>query len=211
MTIGLALALLLGTVLHGVGALFHPMLHGDAEAHLRTIAGMSQWRPLHLAMLFGSGLIVAGVWVRLVNDRTFVRPALVAALSIVALGIAINALNTAYMARAGWDLAARFAAGDASVAALYDATHPIGLMAARFGNFVIALGALVLGFAEWHDPKPRRLDALLAWLAGVAGLIGALFFDESSRNVLAAVAVLSGWQVVTAVRALGVARSVKSS
>jgi hypothetical protein len=75
-------------------------------------------------------------------------------------------------------------------------------MAARFGNFIVALGALVLGWAEWHDAEPRRLDAVLAWIAALGGLIGAIFFVESSRIALAAVALLSGWQVVTALRAL---------
>ena len=160
-------------------------------------------------MLAGSGLIVAGVWVRLVDDRAFVRAPLVAALTVISIGVAINALNTAYMTGAGWHMASRFAAGDASMAPLFDATHPIGLMAARFGNFIIALGACVLGWGEWHDPEPRRLDAGLAWVAAAGGLVGAIFFAESSRIVLAAVALLSGWQVVTAVRA--VTLSVKRS
>jgi hypothetical protein len=76
------------------------------------------------------------------------------------------------------------------------------LVAARFGNFIVALGAITLGWGEWHDPEPRRLDAALAWIAAAGGLIGAIFFAESSRVALAAVGLLSGWQVVTAVRAL---------
>ncbi|MGQ0714384.1 MAG: hypothetical protein ACT4PJ_11735 [Gemmatimonadaceae bacterium] len=202
LTIVLALTLLAGTALHGIGALFHPMLAGAAAAQLSTIADTTYWRPLHLAMLAGSALIVAGVWVRLVDDRAFVRAPLVAALSVVSLGVAINALNIAYMAGSGWHMATRFAGGALDIAPLFDATHPIGLMAARFGNFIVALGALVLGWAEWRDAEPRRLDAVLAWAAAVGGLIGATFFDESSRLALAAVALLSGWQVVAAVRAL---------
>lgn len=202
LTIVLALALLAGTALHGVGALLHPVLAGDGAAQLRTIADMAHWRTLHLAMLAGSGLIVAGVWVRLVDDRAFVRAPLVAALTLISLGVAGNAMNIAYMAGAGWHMASRFAAGDAAMVPLFEATHPIGLMAARFGNFIIALGALALGWGEWHDPEPRRLDAALAWIAAVGGLVGAIFFAESSRIALAAVGLLSGWQVVTAVRAL---------
>jgi hypothetical protein len=75
-------------------------------------------------------------------------------------------------------------------------------MAARFGNFIIALGALALGWGEWHDAEPRRPDAVLAWIAAGGGLFGAIFFEESSRIALAAVALLSGWQVVTALRSL---------
>lgn len=202
LTIFLAVALLAGTALHGVGAILHPVLAGDGATQLRTIADMAHWRTLHLAMLAGSGLIVAGVWVRLVDDRAFVRAPLVAALTVVSVGVAINALNIAYMAGAGWHMATRFAGGDAAVVPLFDATHPIGLMAARFGNLIIALGAIPLGWGEWRDAEPRRLDAALAWIAAIGGLVGAIFFAESSRVALAAVALLSGWQVVTAIRAL---------
>jgi uncharacterized membrane protein (UPF0136 family) len=202
LTVFLAVALLAGTALHGIGALVHPVLTGDGATQLRTIADMAQWRSLHLAMLAGSGLIVAGVWVRLVDDRAFVRASLVAALTMISLGVAINALNIAYMAGAGWHMATRFASGDAAMPPLFDATHPIGLMAARFGNLIIALGAIALGWGEWHDAEPRRLDAALAWIAGIGGLVGAIFFAESSRFALAAVALLSGWQVLTAIRAL---------
>jgi hypothetical protein len=202
LTIFLGIALLAGTALHGVGALLHPVLAGDATSQLRTIAETTHWRGLHLAMLAGSGLIAIGVWVRLVNDRAFVRGALVAALTVISVGVVINGLNIAYMSGAGWRLATRAAIGDLSVVPLFDATHPIGLMAARFGNFLIALGAIPLGWSEWHDVEPRRLDAVLAWITAAAGLIGVMFFDESSRMALAAVAFLSGWQVVTAGRAI---------
>lgn len=202
LTIVLALALLVGTALHGIGALLHPMLEGAAVAQLATIANTTYWRPLHLAMLAGSALIVAGIWVRLVDDRAFVRPALVAALTVVSIGLTVNALNIAYMAGSGWHMASRFAAGDMGMAPLFDATHPIGLMAARFGNFIVALGAIILGWGEWRDAEPRRVDALLAWIAGVGGLIGAALFVESSRIALAAVALLSGWQMLAAIRAL---------
>ena len=212
LTMVLAVALLAGTALHGIGALLHPMLAGDGATQLRTIADMAHWRTLHLAMLAGSGLIVAGVWVRLVDDRAFVRPPLVAALALISTGVAINALNIAYMSGAGWHMAAQFAGGDASMVPLFDATHPIGLMAARFGNFIIALGALVLGWAEWHDAEPRKLDAVLAWITFLGGLVGAVFFHESSRIALAAIALLSAWQVVTAFRAIrGAAGNQKSA
>ena len=202
LTIVLALALLVGTALHGLGAVLHPMLAGDGATQLRTIADMAHWRELHLTMLAGSALILAGVWVRLVDDRAFVRAPLVASLTVISIGVALNALNIAFMAGAGWHMATQFAAGDASMTPLFDATHPIGLMAARFGNFIIALGAVILGWAEWKDAEPRRLDAVLAWAAAAGGLVGAVFFAESSRMALAAVALLSGWQVVTAVRSI---------
>jgi len=199
----LALALLAGTALLGVGAVLHPVLAGDAAAQLRLIAGTTLWRPLHLAMLAGSALVVAGVWVRVTFGRdAAVSPALVAALAVVSIGLTVNALNIAYMAGSGWHLATMYAAGRAELAALFEVTHPIGLMAARFGNALVALGALMLGVVERHDAASPRWMAPLAWLAAAGGFVGVLFFDESSRAALGAVALLSAWQVATAVRAL---------
>jgi hypothetical protein len=78
-------------------------------------------------------------------------------------------------------------------------THPIGLIAARIGNLIVALGALVLGWAEWQDPSRPRWIAWLAWAAGAGGIVGVVFFDEASRLALAAVALLSGWELATAI------------
>jgi hypothetical protein len=202
----LAIALLLGTGLLGVGAAVHPTLAGDAAAQLRTIAATPHWRTMHLVMLAGSGLVIAGIWVRII-DRAIISAPMVAALALVALGVGINALNIAFMAGAGWHMAALFQGGESQMIPLFDATHPIGLMAARFGNFLVALGALALGWAEWHEPGRPRVLALLAWLAAAGGVVGVLFFNEASRLALAAVALLSGWQIATALLALMSARA----
>ena len=203
----LAIVLVIGTALLGAGALVHPVLAGDAAAQLRTIADTEHWREIHLVMLAGTGLIVAGIWVRLLlPGSSAVPPLLIGALAIIAIGIAIDGLNIAYMAGSGWRMGDRFADGDAMARAVFELTHPIGLMAARFGNFLVALGALALGWAEWRDATAPRVLAVLAWIAGVGGMIGVSFFDEASRATLGAVALLSGWQVVTAALALGVLR-----
>lgn len=205
--------LLVGMVLLGYGAAVHPMLAGGPEAQLRTIAGTAHWRTMHLLMLAGSGLIIAGIWVRLVTDgpsrddassasaAPFNAP-LLAALALIALGLAMNALNIGFMAGAGTHMAQEFAAGRTDVAPLFDATHPIGLVAARFGNFIVALGAVALGWVEWHDATRPRWLAWLAWAAAAGGFVGVLFFDEASRVALAAVALLSGWELATGVLAL---------
>src|SRR5918911_4123070 len=163
----LALSLLVGTALVAAGGAVHPMLAGDAAAQLRTIAATTHWRGIHLAMLAGTGLVIAGIWVRLLLDRSGGAAAapVLAALAVIALGLAVNALNIAFMTGAGWHMAALFQRGDAGVAPVFEVTHPIGLMAARFGNFIVALGALALGWVEWHEAPRSRALAALAWIA----------------------------------------------
>jgi uncharacterized membrane protein YhaH (DUF805 family) len=206
----LAVALLLGMILLGLPAVVHPVLGGAAADQLRMIAQTPYRRTMHLSMLAGSALIIAGIWVRLVTDRssgviigsTVVNGPLVAALAVIALGTAVNALNIGFMAGAGWHMAAEFAAGRTEIAPVFEGTHPIGLIAARFGNLIVSLGALGLGWAEWRDTTRPRWLAWLAWAAGVGGIIGVVFFNEASRIAVAAVALLMGWELATAVRAL---------
>jgi len=210
----LAVALLLGMVMLGAPAIVHPVLGGTAADQLRLIADTPHWRMMHLSMLAGSALIIAGIWVRLATDvgpgpqastsgaRSPVNPLLVAALAVIALGTAVNALNIGFMAGAGWHMAAEFATGRTEMAPVFEGTHPIGLIAARFGNFIISLGALALGWAEWNDATRPRWLAWLAWGAGIGGIIGAFFFNEASRIAVAAVALLMAWELATAVRVL---------
>jgi len=198
----LAVLLLLGSALLGVGAVLHPVLTGRAADDLRLMAATPGWRTIHLLMLAGSGLVIVGIWVRVTDVPISSALASIAALAVIALGLALNALNIAYMAGSGTHLAAMYQAGNTDVGALFEVTHPIGLMAARFGNFVVALGALALGWVESQDASRPRWFAWLAWLAAAGGFVGVFFFDEASRVALAAVALLSGWEVATALRTL---------
>ncbi len=182
------------------------MLEGDAATQLRLISATASWRAVHFAMLAGSALIMLGIWVRLVLDTSGSAKALAPALGVITIGLAINALNISFMAGSGWRMAQLFQNGDASMVALFDATHPIGLVAARLGNFIIALGALVLGLIEWRDRSRPRVVAWLAWVAAVAGIVGVAFFDEASRFTLAAAALLSGWQMVVGFQAVASTR-----
>lgn len=203
MSRSLAFLLLIGTAILAVASAFHPMLDGDASAQLRTIAATPGWRAIHIAMLAGSVFVMTGLWVRLTFDQpsTPVDRLLVGVLTVLSIGIAINALDMAFMVGAGARMAARFAAGDSTMPAIYDVTHPIGRVAARLGNIIVAVAALVLGFVEWTAPR-STLRAILAWLAAAGGIIGVAFFDDDSRLILAAVALLSGWQLAVALKAL---------
>ena len=201
----LSIALLLGAALLGVGALFHPILPPEPADQLRLIAATSYFRPVHLAMLAGSGLLIAGVWTRAMVGQAAsgsVPVPLLAALALICLGLCFNAIDIAFMGGAGTQMAQLFVAGRTELSATFDALHMVGLMTARFGNFLIALGALLLGWIEARDPTRPRWMAWLAWIAGIGGLIGVLFFREASLMILSAVTLLSGWEVATAFRAI---------
>jgi hypothetical protein len=196
----LGLFLLSGTTLLGVGALLHPMLSGDGGAELTKIASSPHFRAIHLAMLAGSGLIIAGVWVRTLPCRPGEGFRFGIAFGLIDLGLALNAYDIAFMARAGTRLAGMYATGNGTAAPLFDAMHDVGLMYARLGNFVVALGALVLGYTE---QPTRRLSAVLGWVAAAGGVLS-LACPESSLLILAPIALLMAWQVVTGLGALDI-------
>jgi len=198
----LAIALLVGTALLGVGAALHPILPPDPSAQLHLIAATWYFRPIHLAMLAGSALIIVGVWSRALLGRGSTPVPLIAALALICLGICFNAIDIAFMAGAGTQMAAMFQTGRAEMSTLFDALHMFGLMTARFGNLLIALGTLLIGWIERQDPASPRWLAWLAWIAGAGGLTGVLFFPEASLAILTAVTLLSGWTVATGVRVL---------
>jgi hypothetical protein len=213
LTRALAVALLAGTVLLAGGAAMHPILSGDGSMELGMIGGMPIWRTMHLCMLAGTGLIVVGIWVRFVGmpANTPTNAAVVAALAIITVGIAFDAINTTFMAGPAWRMASAFTAGDMTIARQFEILHPVGLMSARFGNYLIALGALMLGAAEWMTVGRPRWIAALAWIAAIGGLAGVIFFDETRPEMLGAVSLLCGWQVGAAILALGSPRSTLTS
>lgn len=200
LTRSLSIALLVGTVLLGVGAMLHPMLPHDPSAQLRLIAETWYFRPIHLAMLAGSALIILGIWVRALIAPP--SPPLLAALALVSLGLCFNAIDIAFMASAGANLATLAQAGRAEMGTLFDTLHRVGLMTARFGNFLVALGAILLAWVERQGAPSTPWPSRLAWIAGFVGLFCAICFQEASLLILAAVTLLPGWQVVTAVRGL---------
>ena len=200
LTRSLSITLLVGTVLLGVGAMLHPILPPDPSAQLRTIAATWYFRPIHLAMLAGSALIILGIWVRTLIGPS--SPLLLAALGLVSLGVCFNAIDIAFMASAGIQLASVAQAGNAEVGTLFDSLHRVGLMTARFGNGLVALGAIVLSWVERQENM--RWPSRLASIAGFVGLFCVLAFQEASLLILAAVTLMPGWQVATAVRGLRV-------
>jgi len=195
----LAFALLVGTLLLGVGAMLHPMLPADVPGQLKLIAATWYFRPVHLAMLAGSALLIAGVWTRGLIPSARRDAALVMALALICLGLCFNAIDIAFMGNAGWNMALQYQAGDSSVTSLFDALHRVGLTTARFGNCLVALGALALGFLERADPASPRWLAWLAWIAAAGGLCGVILVPESSLLALTAVSLIPLWCVGVAV------------
>lgn len=200
LTRSLSIALLIGTALLGVGALLHPILPHDPSAQLRMIAETWYFRPIHLAMLAGTALIILGIWTRALIRAP--SPPLLAALALVSLGLCFNAIDIAFMASAGTQLASLAQAGRAEMGTLFDSLHRVGLMTARFGNFLVALGAILLSWVERQDAPSTPWPSRLASIAGYVGLFCAISFQEASLLILAAVTLLPGWQVATAVRGL---------
>ena len=198
LTRSLSIALLVGTVLLGVGAMFHPILPHDPSEQLRIIAATWYFRPIHLAMLAGSALIILGIWTRALIGPA--SPPLLGALALVALGVSFNAIDIAFMGSAGVHLASLAQAGTAEVGTLFDSLHRVGLMTARFGNGLVALGAIVLSWVERQDGM--RWPSRLASIAGFVGLFCVICFQEASLLILAAVTLMPGWHVATAVRGL---------
>lgn len=187
----------------------HPILSGDGSMELGMIGGMPIWRTMHLCMLGGTGLIVVGIWVRLIGApaNSPSNGAVIAALTIITVGIGLDSMNTSFMAGPAWRMADAFTAGDTSIARQFEIMHPVGLMAARFGNYLIALGALLLGATEWMTAGRPRWLAVLAWIAAAGGLVGVIFFDEATPEMLGAVSLLCGWQVGAAIVALRTPRA----
>jgi hypothetical protein len=198
----MAVVLLAGTILLGAGAIAHPMLPADPEAQLGVMAATPLWRAIHHMMIAGSGLVIGGIWVRLYIDRSRLTGLLVLALTVVAVGLAFNEWNVAFMAGTGTADAARFASGDMSVVPSFASRHTTALGAARLGNVLVVAGCLPLGWVEWRDPGRPVWIAVLAWLASLCGIVGVAAFDPGSRGALAAVAFVSLWAAATAVLAL---------
>lgn len=196
----LAILLLIGTVLLGAGAALHPILPHEPAEQLRLIAATWYFRPIHLAMLAGSALIVLGVWTRALMG-TPTTP-LLPALALVSLGYCFNAIDIAFMAGAGTHLATVAKSGATEASLLFDSLHRVGLMTARFGNLLVSLGALLLANVERREYPASRWPARLALLAGGIGLFCVVSFNESSLLILAAVTLMAGWQAVTAVGVL---------
>jgi hypothetical protein len=207
------LALLAGTLLLAGAALRHPVLAGDGAAQLGLIAATPAWRTIHLTLLLGLALVVAGVsgaagrHVAGAGEQA-ARTALVLAV----LGYGALAVNVAFMTGAGTALADAYGRSGAGLTAtqavfVFDMLHPFGLVAQRFGAFAVGLSTCALG---WAVVGGGVFPRWLGWGGVAAGAVGALVAlgsNENARQVLAGVVLATVWQAALAVLMLREARS----
>ena len=95
----------------------------------------------------------------------------------MALGLCFNAIDIAFMASAGNQLASVAQVGNAEVATLFDSLHRVGLMTARFGNALVALGAIMLSWVERQENH-----ALAVAIGGARGVRGTVLRDLRFRR-----------------------------
>lgn len=197
----LALLLLLGTVLLlGAGAM-HPILPLTGPGDLSLIHAMGHWRTVHLVLLYGTGLIIVGIWARLLTGNALERPSLGAAFVIFSIGMALNGVNIAFMTGAGTHFAQLFGQGD-PVAEVYQALHLFAVTTGRLGGFLVALAAAIISLATRSGGMDPPWLIGLAGLAAVAGVLGNLLAPPGHPLMLTSIGVMGAWQVVTALRIL---------
>ncbi len=199
----LAALLLAGAVMVLGAGLTHPVLRGSSTAQLEIIASTGHWRLIHLSLLAGTTLVVMGVWSQPFRYSegaalALLRPALL----VLCLGLTVNALNIVFMTGAGHLMAQLHAKGEPSMGLLFEATHPIGLMSARFGNFLVAMAAGFIGWAARLESVDPRWVGWLAWLASGVGIGGVIVGHESTPYILLPTVLLIPWLVAVAVRTL---------
>jgi hypothetical protein len=199
---GLAGLLLLGSILLIACSALHPILPLTAAGDLALIQTTSHWRAIHVGLLYGTGLVIAGIWCRwcVAEDRE--RAGLTVAFIVLGIGQALNGVNIGYMTGAG-TLFAGMAREGADVTAVYQATHLSAVMSGRLGGFLVAIAAGLIGLVtRTRVDEPRWLVGL-AWLACVAGLIGNLFAPPGHPLMLTSIGLMAVWQTATALRLLG--------
>jgi len=198
----LALLLLAGSVLLLGATALHPLLPLTGEGDLQVIAATGRWHLVHLGLLYGTGLIIAGVWARWFAAAPGERAELGVGLGLLVLGQVLNGVNIAYMLGAGTHLAAL--PPDAALAPIYQAMHHFAVGCGRLGGFLVALAAGLIGWSTGREPGEPRWLAGIAWLACVAGLAGNFLAPPGHPLMLTAVGVMGAWQIGTAVRLLRV-------
>ncbi|PYO87046.1 MAG: hypothetical protein DMD66_11605 [Gemmatimonadetes bacterium] len=196
---------LVGSLLFGIAGLNHPLLSGEGDAQVATVARTSVWRLIHWLLLFGLAFMYTGlVGVALRHTDTAGSTPARAGVAVGALAFSVWSINILFMVGAGWQLAHAYTASDAGLTGtravfVYDMLHPMGLAAERLATFMLGLVAYMFG---WTIRNGAIWPKWLAWIAwGVAVVDGAVavVFSEFSPNLYYAQALFVVWLAAAAV------------
>ena len=199
-----SLSLLAGALLVGVAGARHPLLSGDGAAQLGAIAAASGWRGIHLALVFGMILVVAGlVGVALRHGETAGSAAVRAGILLGVLGYGLALVGVLFMTGSAARLAETYAAAQPSLTAteavfVFDMLRPFATMALRAGEFAIGLSIWSFG---WGVVDGRLLPSWIGWLGVLAGVVCAVWavvMNEHAAMLMGGLALVTVWQVVVA-------------
>jgi hypothetical protein len=205
MTRLLSVLLLAGSLLLIVCSALHPILPLTGEGDLAMIAAMGNWRLIHLGLLYGTGLIIAGIWARWTAAEPEERSGLGVAFVVLGIGEALNGVNIGFMAGAGTEFARLFSQG-VDVLQVYQAAHLAAVMSGKLAGFLVSVAAGIVALTTGKTAGEPRWLVGIAWLACVAGLAGNLLARPGHPLMLTSVGLMSLWQAVTALRLLRRAR-----
>ncbi|HSB52855.1 MAG TPA: hypothetical protein VLD58_00790, partial [Gemmatimonadales bacterium] len=194
MTRALACLLLIGSLLLIVCSALHPLLPLNGVGDLTMIAAMARWRWIHLGLLYGTGMIIAGIWVRWMIAPGEQRQGLAVAFSVLVIGEALNGVNIGFMAGAGTEFARLYAAGT-DLSQIYQAQHLAAVMSGKLGGFLVSIAAGLIAAATARSGTEPRWMVGLALLACGAGLAGNLFAPPGHPLMLTSVGLMAVWQV----------------
>ena len=199
------LSLLAGALLVGVAGLRHPLLDGDGAAQLTAIAASPAWRGIHLSLVFGTVLLVAGlVGVALRHSETAGSAAARAGILLAVLGYGTALVGMLVMTGSATRLAAAYVAGQPGLAGteavfFYDMIRPFATIALRGGEFGVGLSVWSFGWALWDGRVFPRWLGMFGVLAGVVCAVWAVLSHEDAARLMGGLALVTVWQVVVAV------------
>ena len=199
------LTLLAGALLVGGAGLCHPLLSGDGPGQLETIGATAAWRAVHLSLIAGEILLVAGVaGFALRHADTPGAGVTRAGALLFALGVGLALLQILFMVGAASALAGAYARGYPGIAAtqavfMYDMFHPFAQIAGRSGELALGLALAVIG---WGTVRGGLLPRWLGYSGVVAGVLCALWalgIREDDPRLMAGVGLVTVWALVSGV------------
>lgn len=196
----LALLLLAGSLLLLICGAFHPILPLTGQGDLTMIAMMPSWKLVHLGLLYATGMIIAGIWARMLAAEEG-RVGLGVAFVVLCIGETLNGVNIGFMAGAGTEFARLHSTG-VDVEQVYQAGHLAAVMFGKLGGFLVSLAAGMIALVTSRNGMEPKWLVLTAWVACVVGLLGNFFAPAGHPLMVASIGIMGVWQVGTAVRLL---------